>query len=164
MALTTVTITATGFNPNPVTVNTGDTIQWINGTTDVQDLTGPTFTTGPIQPGSTSLPLAFDFADPAMGYSSSTGLTGTVIVIEAAGANNVHWPQVKALFTDEDVQHMLPFGLDLSVKDDVCSNFADILDRVTRNGPGRMPPPPRPKWSNDDVSLLQRWKDAGCPD
>ena len=164
MPLTTVTISASGFSPNPVTVHVGDRIEWSNTTNVVQDATGTSFTTGPIPPGQTSLPLAFDFADPGLNYNSTTGFNGTVVVMSAETENEVHWPQVRALFTDEDVAHMIPFGLDLSNKDAVCSNFDDVLDRVTRNGSGRMPPPPRQKWSDDDVNLLRNWKAAGCPD
>jgi len=164
MPRTTVTISANSFNPDPVTIHVGDTIEWRNTTNVVQDVTGTTFATGPIQPGQTSLPLAFDFADPELSYHSTTGLTGIVVVVAMETANEVHWPQVRALFTDEDVAHMMPFGLNLGDKDDVCSNFDDILDRVTRNGAGRMPPPPRQKWSDDNVNLLRNWKAAGCPD
>jgi hypothetical protein len=65
----TVKITAAGFNPNPVVVGfveiVGEPapqcqITWQNTTTVVQDATssdgGQTFTTGPIQPGQSSLP------------------------------------------------------------------------------------------------------------
>lgn len=160
----TVTILTTGFSPNPVTVHTGDSIEWLNSTNQVEDATGQTFTTGPIQPAATSLPISFDFPDPALNYSSSTGLQGTVVVLQTAENEVVHWPQVRALFTDEDVQHMLPFGLNLAEKDEVCANFDDILDRVTRNGGGRMPPSPRPKWTEDEVNILRNWKAAGCQD
>ena len=163
MPLTTVTILPTGFNPNPVTVQAGDSIEWLNATQDVQDATGDTFTTGPIQPGTTSLPIAFDFADPVLNYRSTTGLSGTVIVLQPDVAT-VHWLDVRALFTDEDVQHMLPFGLNLADQNEVCANFDVILQRVTANGPGRMPPPPRPKWTVDEVNILRAWKAAGCPD
>lgn len=163
MPLTTVTILPIGFSPNPVTVQTGDSIEWLNSTNEVQDATGDTFTTGPIQPATTSLPISFDFADPGLNYTSNTGLSGTVIVLGAEVAD-VHWFDVRALFTDEDVQHMLPFGLNLADQNEVCLNFDDILDRVTRTGAGRMPPPPRPRWTEDQVNILRSWKAAGCPD
>lgn len=163
MANKTVVITDLSFNPNPVTIEVGDTITWSNNTQHVHVVTGPTFTTGQIQPNADSLPIVFDFADPQILYASSAGPQGTIVVNSIQEAI-VHWPQVKALFTDEDVQHMIPFGMDLSNKDDVCSLFEDIVDRVTRNGPGRMPPPPRPKWSDADVNLLRTWKGQGCPE
>lgn len=163
MAQTTVTIESTGFSPSPVTIQVGDTIQWRNATQQVQDASSPTFTTGPIQPGSDSLPIVLDFADAHLAYTSTTGFQGVVTVNDPA-LLEVHWPQVRALFTNEDVQHMLPMGLDLGDKADVCSNAADILDRVTRDGAGRMPPPPRAKWSADEVNLLRTWKAQGCPD
>lgn len=166
MPRTTVTIISTGFSPNPVTIQAGDSIEWANSTQQVQDATGATFTTGPIQPGAGSLPISFDFADPNISYiSTTTGFQGSVVVQEVAIApETIHWLQVRALFTDEDVQHMLPMGLNLADKNDVCANAADILDRVTRNGTGRMPPPPRAKWSDDQVNLLRTWKTQGCPD
>jgi hypothetical protein len=163
MPRTTVTIFTTGFSPNPVTINAGDSVDWLNSTNVVQDATGDTFTTGPIQPASSSMPLSFDFADPGLNYTSTTGLSGTVIVLQQEVAE-VHWLDVQALFTDEDVQHMLPFGLNLADQNEVCTNFDAILERVTANGPGRMPPPPRPKWTADKVNILRAWKAAGCPD
>lgn len=165
MAHVNVTISNSGFEPKTVTVQEGDAIQWRNLTEQIQDATGNTFTTGPIQPGSTSLPISFDFADPGLSYQSTTsGFQGTVRVQAMHSEQIVHWPQVRALFTDEDVDHMLDFGLDLASKNEVCQRADEILDRVTRNGPGRMPPPPRNKWSDDEVNLLRTWKAAGCPD
>src|SRR6266436_5394069 len=133
MPRTTVTIISTGFSPNPVTIQVGDSIEWANSTQQVQDATGA------IQSGAGSLPISFDFADPNISYTSTTtGFQGSVVVHEAAMAQEtIHWPQVRALFTDEDVQHMLPMGLNLADKDDVCANADDILDRVTRDGAGR---------------------------
>ena len=162
MANVVVTITEAGFNPDPVDIQTGDTITWTNNTQQVQEVSGPTFVTGQIQPATDSLPIVFDFADPHINYTSNTGVAGVVAVSDPVAF--VHWPQIRALFTAEDVQHMLPFGLDLSDKNDVCSQCDDILDRVTRTGAGRMPPPPRPKWSDENVGLLRTWKQQGCPD
>ena len=163
MAQTIVRIESVGFSPNPVTIHVGDTIQWTSATQQAQDASGPTFTTGAIDPGSDSLPIVFDFADPHIAYTSTTGFQGVVVVNDPA-ALQVHWPQVRALFTDEDVQHMIPLGLNLGDKTDVCSNAADILDRVTRSGVGRMPPPPRPQWSDQEVNIVRTWKAQGCPD
>lgn len=158
-----VNITAAGFSPVSITVTEGDAIQWTNSTAQVQDATGQTFTTGPIQPGATSLPLTFDFADPGLSYSSTTsGFQGTVVVNPAQQV--VHFPEVRALFTDEDVNHMKPLGLDLSKKAQVAANIDDIIDRVTRNGVGRMPPPPRAKLTEAQVNILRNWKAAGFPD
>ena len=158
-----VNITAAGFSPVSITVTEGDTIQWINSTAQVQDATGQTFATGPIQPGATSLPLLFNFADPGLSYNSTpSGFQGTVVV--SAAQEIVHFPQVRALFTDEDVNHMKPLGLDLSKKAEVSANIDDIIDRVTRNGAGRMPPPPRPKFTEEQVNVLRNWKAAGFPD
>lgn len=165
MAHHNVTISNSGFTPQTMTIQEGDSVEWVNSSDQVQDATGDTFTTGPIQPNSNSLPIAFDFASPGISYQSTTsGLQGTIVVQAAQAETVVHWPQVRALFTDQDVEHMLDFGLDLASKNEVCAQAEAILDRVTRNGAGRMPPPPAPKWSDDQVNLLRSWKEAGCPD
>jgi len=86
-----------------------------------------------------------------------------VRVIATAGPTAVRWPQVRALFTDEDVDHMGPLGLDLNDQTTVCQNADEILTRVTSEGDDRMPPPPRAKWTADKVDLLRNWKNQGCP-
>lgn len=160
-----ITISNSGFAPQTLTIQEGDSVEWANSSGQVQDATSDTFTTGPIQPDSGSLPIAFDFASPAISYQSTTsGFQGTIVVQATQAGMGVHWPQVRGLFTDKDVEHMLDFGLDLASKDEVCARADEILDRVTRNGAGRMPPPPAPKWSDDQVELLRSWKAAGCPD
>ena len=99
MTQATVKITAAGFNPNPVVVGfveiVGEPapqcqITWQNTTTVVQDATssdgGQTFTTGPIQPGQSSLPITFSFSSQFLReipYSSTaSGLTGTVSIVD----------------------------------------------------------------------------------
>jgi hypothetical protein len=69
---------------------------------------------------------------------------------------------IRPLFTNEDVQHM-SFAFDLSSFDDVKTNSAAILDRVSRPGntPGRMPPPPREHWTPAQVKLFQDWIAGG---
>lgn len=160
-----VTISNAGFTPQTITIEQGDSVEWVNSSDQVQDATSDTFTTGPIQPNSTSLPISFDAASPGINYQSmSSGFQGTVVVEAGQAETVVNWPQVRALFTDQDVEHMLDFGLDLASKNEVCARADEILDRVTRNGGGRMPPPPAPKWTDSQVNLLRSWKDAGCPD
>jgi|ERR1700691_2619799 len=163
MAQLIVNILKAGFIPDPATVSPGDSIVWNNSTIQLQDARGATFATGPIPAGSASLPINFPVADPGQAYRSSTGLQGTVVVIAAAGPAAVHWPQVRALFTDEDVDHMGALGLDLSDQATVCQNADEILTRVTSDGGDRMPPPPREKWTANQIDLLRNWKNQGCP-
>jgi hypothetical protein len=70
---------------------------------------------------------------------------------------------IRPLFTDEDVAHMIPHGLDLSDYDSVKSHQDAILDRVTR-APGSfgiMPPPPRDPWTPAQVQLFRDWIAGG---
>jgi hypothetical protein len=69
---------------------------------------------------------------------------------------------IRPLFTDEDVAHMM-FAMDLSSYDDVKTNSADILDRVSRapTAAGIMPPPPRTPWSTAQVKLFSDWINGG---
>lgn len=76
----------------------------------------------------------------------------------------VHWLDVRALFTDEDVAKMAEIGLDLTSRSAVADDAQDILDRVSRHGPGRMPRPPRAPWPAASVSLFAEWMKQGFPD
>ncbi len=76
----------------------------------------------------------------------------------------VHWLDIRAMFTDEDVARMAEIGLDLTSRSAVADNAQDILDRVTRQGPGRMPRPPRDPWPKASVSLFEEWVNQSFPD
>jgi hypothetical protein len=70
---------------------------------------------------------------------------------------------IRPLFTDEDVDHMKPHGLDLSDYESVKGHKDVILDRVSR-APGTfgiMPPPPRDPWTQAQVQLFRDWIDGG---
>lgn len=69
---------------------------------------------------------------------------------------------IRPLFTDEDVEHM-SFAFNLASYDDVKTNSAAILDRVSRpaGSPGRMPPPPREPWTPEQVQLFKDWINGG---
>lgn len=49
------------LDPNPITIDAGDTVVWTNSTATVQTASsrdgGQTFTTGAVQPGANSLPI-----------------------------------------------------------------------------------------------------------
>jgi hypothetical protein len=81
MKQVTVTISS-GLVPDPVQINLGDIVVWANSTSAVQTVSsndaGQTFTTGPIQPSSNSLPIT---VPASTGYTvSPAGLNGTVSV------------------------------------------------------------------------------------
>jgi hypothetical protein len=69
---------------------------------------------------------------------------------------------IRPLFTDEDVAHMKPRGIDLSDYDSVKSNQDKILDRVSR-APGTfgIMPPPRTPWTKEQVQLFHDWIAGG---
>ena len=69
---------------------------------------------------------------------------------------------IRALFTDEDVDHM-SFKFDLSDYNDVKAFADDILDRVTRdkNDPQRMPKAPREPWTSEMIQLFRDWIAGG---
>jgi hypothetical protein len=69
---------------------------------------------------------------------------------------------IRRLFTDEDINHMSTH-FDLSSYDDNKANAANILKRLKgEGGLRRMPPPPRPAWSSDQIKLYQQWITDGC--
>lgn len=70
------------LNPQSVRITSGDIVIWVNNTTAVQtassDDGGQTFTTGPIQPGASSLPITVPASTT---YTvSPAGLDGNVSV------------------------------------------------------------------------------------
>lgn len=66
------------------------------------------------------------------------------------------------MFTDLDVAHMLPAGIDLSSHADVTTNADAIYATVSE---GSMPPPSsgEPRWTPEMCETFQRWQAAGCP-
>lgn len=69
---------------------------------------------------------------------------------------------IRPMFTDTDVEHMKPLGLDLSSHDDVAKQAKDIFSVVTA---GTMPPPEDggEPWSEQLCEIFRRWMDEGCP-
>src|SRR5688572_28433531 len=69
--------------PDPVTVETGDTVIFVNDSAAVQNVRsddGMTFTTGAIHPGTRSMPIVFSAAGPGVPYTTTSGMKGTVVV------------------------------------------------------------------------------------
>ncbi len=72
---------------------------------------------------------------------------------------------IKDYFTDEDVTHMLTYGIDLRSYDDVKAHSVDIYSRVTSTDDGfRMPPPPREPWIIEWQDNFKIWIDTGYPE
>jgi hypothetical protein len=66
---------------------------------------------------------------------------------------------IRPLFTDLDVDHMKPLGVDLSSHDDVAKNADGILAVVTD---GTMPPPGTgERWTTEMCDTFQRWVEGG---
>ncbi len=65
---------------------------------------------------------------------------------------------IRPLFTDEDVEHMVDFDIDLGSYDSVKENAEGIYERLVD---GTMPP--GMPWSDEQVSAFRRWIDEGCP-
>jgi len=63
------------------------------------------------------------------------------------------------MFTETDVAHMKPFGIDLSSFDDVKANAKAIHATVSD---GSMPPPGTGEtWTAEMCERFQRWCDQG---
>lgn len=68
---------------------------------------------------------------------------------------------IRPLFTDVDVSHMKPAGIDLSSRDSVATHAAGIFSTVSS---GAMPPPSENrKWSTDMCDTFEAWMKQGCP-
>ncbi len=68
---------------------------------------------------------------------------------------------IRPMFTDTDVSHMQPFGIDLSTLDGVKENAEAIYTTVSA---GSMPPPGTGEtWTPDMCERFKQWWDQGCP-
>ncbi|MGB8964536.1 MAG: hypothetical protein WCB99_02735 [Candidatus Cybelea sp.] len=69
---------------------------------------------------------------------------------------------IRPMFTDTDVAHMQPAGIDLSSKDDVTANADAIYTTVSG---GSMPPPSsgEERWSPEMCARFKQWQTQGCP-
>ena len=67
---------------------------------------------------------------------------------------------IRSKFTNEDVEHMNDFGMDLgdyaTVKENADSILTRLLDDVNP-----MPPRPRGPWSKEWIDCFRQWIDGG---
>ena len=68
---------------------------------------------------------------------------------------------IRPMFTQLDVDHMQPFGIDLSSYDDVRQHAEAIYETVTE---GSMPPKSsgEARWTEEMCERFKRWRDGGC--
>ena len=68
---------------------------------------------------------------------------------------------IRPMFTDLDVDHMQPLGIDLSDRAGVEAS-ADAIYAVVSNG--SMPPPGTgQRWSPEMCARFKQWQTQGCP-
>jgi hypothetical protein len=69
---------------------------------------------------------------------------------------------IRPMFTDMDIAHMQPFGMDLSSRDDVEVHAEAIYREVSG---GTMPPKGsgEPPWSDEMCDRFKAWQTQGCP-
>jgi hypothetical protein len=77
-----------------------------------------------------------------------------------AGGCTSYQADIRPKFTDEDVDHMKDFGIDLSDYANVRETADLILDRL-KDVDNPMPPAPRGPWPADWINCFQQWIDAG---
>jgi len=70
---------------------------------------------------------------------------------------------IQPLFTHDDIAHMKHW-FDLSDKDDNVDNHQGILNRLQGVGGSVMPPPPYPRWTQDQINLYKQWIADGFAD
>jgi hypothetical protein len=69
---------------------------------------------------------------------------------------------IRSMFTDLDVAHMGPLGIDLSSRDDVADHADSIYSTVSS---GSMPPESsgEARWTQDMCARFKLWQTQGCP-
>jgi hypothetical protein len=69
---------------------------------------------------------------------------------------------IRPMFTDMDVEHMKPLGMDLSDYADVKAKSDAIYEVVSY---GSMPPrgSGEDRWSAETCERFKQWRDQGCP-
>ena len=76
--------------------------------------------------------------------------------------NPTYMADIRQFFTDDDIAHMGPKGIDLSSYDGVKKNAPTIYIH-TRQPDGDMPPDPYPKWTADMSATFFNWIMNGYP-
>jgi len=77
-----------------------------------------------------------------------------------AGGCTSFQTDIRPKFTNEDVDHMKRFGMDLGDYATVRDNADLILERLL-DADNPMPPAPRGPWSPDWIQCFQQWIDGG---
>ncbi len=77
-----------------------------------------------------------------------------------AGGCTSFQKDIRPKFTDEDVEHMNDFGIDLNDYATVRDGADLILTRL-KDPDNPMPPTPRGPWPADWIECFQQWIDAG---
>ncbi len=69
---------------------------------------------------------------------------------------------IRPMFTDLDVEHMRPFGMDLSQYDDVKAHAGAIYSVVVN---GAMPPSSsgEARWTPEQCERFKAWQTQNCP-
>lgn len=68
---------------------------------------------------------------------------------------------IRPMFTEIDVDHMQPLGIDLSDRDDVERNADAIYSAVSQ---GSMPPSNSgERWTPEMCARFKQWQSQGCP-
>ena len=67
---------------------------------------------------------------------------------------------IRPMFTDLDVAHMKPLGIDLSASASVAKHAAAIYETVSE---GSMPPrgSGEPRWTSEMCDRFKRWMEQG---
>jgi len=130
--------------PDPLTIETGDTVIFVNESASVENVRsddGTTFTTGTIHPGTHSMPILFSAPSPAVTYTTTSGMRGTVIVNLGPVS---FFATIKPHFTAVDRNAMIDpahtFGIatfDLWSRADCQAHWDAILGAISD---GSMPP------------------------
>jgi hypothetical protein len=69
---------------------------------------------------------------------------------------------IRPMFTEMDVEHMKPAGIDLSDRNDVQKHADAIYETVSS---GSMPPQGsgEARWTSEMCETFKQWRDDGCP-
>jgi hypothetical protein len=73
---------------------------------------------------------------------------------------------IAPLFRPVDIEHMIPFGVDLSRRETVVAKAPRILEKLrsTDENDPVMPPTPDQRWTSAQIDLFARWVAEGHPE
>jgi hypothetical protein len=69
---------------------------------------------------------------------------------------------IRPMFTEMDVEHMVDYGIDLSSRDEVAKHAIAIYATVKEK---TMPPKDsgEPEWTDEMCARFKEWQNQGCP-